>query len=236
MQIYCNGATKARVTIGGKYEVVSDYPPIGVETTPAKLIECILYYVKGYTITHMIPFGVPCPAPPRAVQTLYYEGEVRGQAILLNQEGCETLGGGFLASSWQYSRLAFKGKQSNCIDPETFYLPAVRFDPDPPVPSTITNSGNHYTYKAEITDAIPLETQKNPVAATIKIYDSYPIIGNTPQRKFYEATIDNPSDFKVICGDCPEGTIRCEQPGYPGYCCLPCKPIAERINNLAARI
>lgn len=45
-----------------------------------------------------------------------------------------------------------------------------------------------------------------------------------------------PINFDVQCGDCPEGTIRCEQPGYPGYCCLPCDPIAQRINNLAARL
>ena len=45
-----------------------------------------------------------------------------------------------------------------------------------------------------------------------------------------------PVNFRVTCGDCPEGTIRCEQPGYPGYCCLPCQPIAQKINNLAARL
>lgn len=45
-----------------------------------------------------------------------------------------------------------------------------------------------------------------------------------------------PVKFDVQCSDCPEGTIRCEKTGYPGYCCLPCQPIAQRINNLAARI
>lgn len=43
--------------------------------------------------------------------------------------------------------------------------------------------------------------------------------------------------FNVKCDDdCPPGYIKCEHPRYPGYCCLPCKSIAEKVNNLANKI
>lgn len=57
--------------------------------------------------------------------------------------------------------------------------------------------------------------------------------GNT----IFTAQGEEPCNFSVACDDdCPPDHIRCEQPRYPGYCCLPCQPIAQRINNLAARI
>lgn len=44
-------------------------------------------------------------------------------------------------------------------------------------------------------------------------------------------------NYEVSCGDeCPPNHIRCKTTSYPGYCCLPCQPIARQINNLAARI
>lgn len=46
----------------------------------------------------------------------------------------------------------------------------------------------------------------------------------------------NMPTFKVSCGDCPEGTKRCESSGYPGFCCIPCDEIATRINRLISRI
>lgn len=41
-----------------------------------------------------------------------------------------------------------------------------------------------------------------------------------------------PCTFTVQCEDCPEGTVRCECPGYPGYCCLPCQPIILEIKSI----
>jgi hypothetical protein len=38
-----------------------------------------------------------------------------------------------------------------------------------------------------------------------------------------------PCTFDVQCEDCPEGTIKCPNIGYPGYCCLPCVPTANSI-------
>lgn len=45
-----------------------------------------------------------------------------------------------------------------------------------------------------------------------------------------------PCTFSVQCGDCPEGQVRCNSPGYPGYCCIPCAELAQRIDTLSRRI
>ncbi|WP_029635983.1 hypothetical protein [[Scytonema hofmanni] UTEX B 1581] len=45
-----------------------------------------------------------------------------------------------------------------------------------------------------------------------------------------------PLEVEVICGDCPEGSIKCSHLKYPGYCCIPCKETANKINNLANKI
>lgn len=53
----------------------------------------------------------------------------------------------------------------------------------------------------------------------------------------YQKDFTNCPETLISCDEeCPEDTIRCEQPGYPGHCCLPCQPIAQRINSLAARL
>ena len=43
---------------------------------------------------------------------------------------------------------------------------------------------------------------------------------------------DCPCKFEVRCDGCPEGTLKCNAPGYPGYCCLPCAPIASSIKAI----
>lgn len=47
---------------------------------------------------------------------------------------------------------------------------------------------------------------------------------------------DCPCTFTVQCGDCPEGTIRCDSSGYPGYCCIPCAELAQRVNAMTRRL
>lgn len=50
-------------------------------------------------------------------------------------------------------------------------------------------------------------------------------------------TAPGEGSFTVKCDDdCPPGHIKCEHARYPGYCCLPCKPTAEKISNLANKI
>jgi hypothetical protein len=36
--------------------------------------------------------------------------------------------------------------------------------------------------------------------------------------------------------DCPEGSHKCTHKKYPGYCCVPCKEVADRINSIAKKI
>lgn len=46
-----------------------------------------------------------------------------------------------------------------------------------------------------------------------------------------------PVSFNVICGeDCPSGTLKCPQSGYPGYCCLPCDEIAAGIKAITTHV
>lgn len=64
-------------------------------------------------------------------------------------------------------------------------------------------------------------------------------ISNSNGSKLLEdkKTTDSPPTYEVACGEnCPEGYIKCETTTYPGYCCLPCKATAEKINNLASKI
>ncbi|BAY10637.1 hypothetical protein [Calothrix sp. NIES-2098] len=40
---------------------------------------------------------------------------------------------------------------------------------------------------------------------------------------------DYPCKYRVACSDCPPGTCRCDCDNYPGYCCLPCNEIGQKI-------
>jgi hypothetical protein len=42
--------------------------------------------------------------------------------------------------------------------------------------------------------------------------------------------------YKVDCGDCPPGSIKCKCSHYPGYCCIPCQETVNKVNNIAAKI
>ncbi|QSJ18747.1 hypothetical protein JYQ62_08300 [Nostoc sp. UHCC 0702] len=49
--------------------------------------------------------------------------------------------------------------------------------------------------------------------------------------------IDCPGNYKVSCDDdCPDGYMRCECPGYPGYCCIPCHEIRNEIASITAAV
>ncbi|MDZ8108986.1 MAG: hypothetical protein RM338_25640 [Nostoc sp. DedQUE12a] len=48
-----------------------------------------------------------------------------------------------------------------------------------------------------------------------------------PNKPVYEVSCDD---------DCPEGSHKCTHNKYPGYCCVPCKEVANRINNIAQKV
>ena len=53
----------------------------------------------------------------------------------------------------------------------------------------------------------------------------------------YEEEGECPLEFNVVCDDdCPPGYLKCKSDKYPGYCCLPCKETAFKIQNLGAKI
>jgi hypothetical protein len=50
-------------------------------------------------------------------------------------------------------------------------------------------------------------------------------------RKFFAG--EQPEVTFLCDDDCPPGHHKCKHNGYPGYCCIPCKPTAEKLKNLA---
>ena len=53
----------------------------------------------------------------------------------------------------------------------------------------------------------------------------------------YEDEGDCPLRFEVVCDeDCPKGYLKCASNKYPGYCCLPCKPTANKIRALGNKL
>jgi hypothetical protein len=42
--------------------------------------------------------------------------------------------------------------------------------------------------------------------------------------------------FEIQCGNCPSGNIECKKSAYPGYCCIPCSDLANKIHNLANKV
>ncbi|MBL1199901.1 MAG: hypothetical protein FWK04_12635 [Nostoc sp. GBBB01] len=46
-----------------------------------------------------------------------------------------------------------------------------------------------------------------------------------------------PIKYEVACDEeCPEGSHKCIHKKYPGYCCVPCKEVGERIKNIASKV
>jgi hypothetical protein len=63
------------------------------------------------------------------------------------------------------------------------------------------------------------------------------IIATSKGGAVYKSKKGTKCSFEVACDeDCPPDHVRCETNAYPGYCCVPCKPTAEKINNLANKI
>jgi|SRR6476469_204261 len=53
----------------------------------------------------------------------------------------------------------------------------------------------------------------------------------------YRETGECPITWKYSCDDeCPEGFLKCECDEYPGYCCMPCSPILNRLSTIENKI
>lgn len=158
--------------------------------------------------------------------TAYYSGIVRGKIQDIPRAYPGEFTGGFVISTTGYGVFSVKenGERNIVI---TSY---VRHEPPNVFPSEYSSN---YAIKGEITSVTRTDNQPDNCGDPKKAAQ---IIVSHQGQEIFSDYGEAPGTFSVACEGCPEGTIRCEQPGYPGYCCLPCDPIAQRINNLAARI
>lgn len=64
----------------------------------------------------------------------------------------------------------------------------------------------------------------------------YLTIKNAQGVEIFKTEVKECGEVVTCDDDCPPGHIKCQHSKYPGYCCIPCKQTAEKINDLANRI
>lgn len=104
--------------------------------------------------------------------------------------------------------------------------------------SWVATYNSNYNSSFTITSARFADILKNPDGAKkCGDIDSYCeiYIKHNNQTIFQDRGLC-PISFDVQCGDCPQGTLKCNAPGYPGYCCLPCNEIAGEIKAIASQV
>lgn len=57
-------------------------------------------------------------------------------------------------------------------------------------------------------------------------------IFNIENELIFQDQGDCPVEFEVQCGNCPDGTIECKISAYPGYCCIPCSEVKNKIVDI----
>lgn len=63
------------------------------------------------------------------------------------------------------------------------------------------------------------------------------LVASSGGKAIYEEIGECPLEFDVVCEKgCPKGQIKCSSDKYPGYCCLPCKPTANKIRALGNKL
>lgn len=63
------------------------------------------------------------------------------------------------------------------------------------------------------------------------------IIVSDTTGQIYQKKSICPIKYTVACDvDCPPNYCKCITTKYPGYCCISCKDVAQRINNVTSRI
>ncbi len=77
----------------------------------------------------------------------------------------------------------------------------------------------------------------NSGTCTYRVYfGGYKLTANS-QGETITRIYETEPNFNVTCDeDCPEGSHKCTHNKYPGYCCVPCKKVANRINNIAKKV
>lgn len=55
--------------------------------------------------------------------------------------------------------------------------------------------------------------------------------------RIHQETHPKTANWKVSCDDdCPPGFHKCTHKQYPGYCCVSCKDVGERLKNIASKV
>ncbi|MFN6499784.1 MAG: hypothetical protein RMX65_022715 [Nostoc sp. DedQUE01] len=95
---------------------------------------------------------------------------------------------------------------------------------------TIASTGGNWKYiEATITNITPIQTNNLPNTKGVRIID------NTGAVIFDDNTID--CDWDVKCNqDCPEGSHKCTHNKFPGYCCVSCQEVGDRLKNIASQL
>ncbi|MUL39341.1 hypothetical protein [Gloeocapsopsis dulcis] len=161
------------------------------------------------------------------IVTVYYSGIVKGmiKEIPTKYPGNPT--GGFTISATAHGVLS----KDSASGIETLrHLGYVEHNP----PNIFASSYSwNYGISGAITSVRRIDGQPDDCGDPKKYVR---LIVSYENQEIFSDFGEAPGKFSVACEGCPEGTIRCNAPGYPGYCCIPCKKVAARINNLAARI
>jgi hypothetical protein len=95
---------------------------------------------------------------------------------------------------------------------------------------TIASTGGNWKYiEARITNIEPIQINNLPNTKGVRITDS------TGAIIFDDNTID--CDWDVKCEEgCPEGTHKCTHNKFPGYCCVSCQEVGDRLKNIASQL
>lgn len=60
---------------------------------------------------------------------------------------------------------------------------------------------------------------------------------NDSQGKTIVVSASGTAAWKVTCDEeCPEGSHKCTHNKYPGYCCVPCKEVGDKLKNIANKV
>ncbi|PHJ62797.1 hypothetical protein VF14_24525 [Nostoc linckia z18] len=100
-------------------------------------------------------------------------------------------------------------------------------------------AGDTYTRKLEIVDAVQVSAPSSTGGCNCTKTVCKVSISGGSNSEIHQSEHDEPcSDItvKVGCDGCPEGSHKCTHNKYPGYCCVPCKEVGNRIKNIASKV
>lgn len=173
-------------------------------------------------VSSICPVVVEC-SPFSAIITVLGDGE-DGNKHVPNVRASETVEGGSLEDKYSLRlvectvEIGCSSNSPNTQTKEKYYQAQL-----------LRNgiyTGKHYGHIGWYSAAIESVVNNN---INFKIANSSGVL--------FEKTYPQCPSFEVSCDeDCPPGHIRCDSAGYPGYCCIPCAELAQRVNAMTRRL